>query len=239
MTSRTTWLLAAAAGAAALGAGLYAGHRRSKTLGRARLLGRAAPAGKRPGQVSETSAGGAKLRHLRSEDMPIQDRVRVLQDLVWKSVQDPRMRKIALDTTRHCPERDGECEARAVYKAVKKRVRYTGDVGAVKMGADGPVESVDFFQSAYRTWDLGGGDCDDNAVLNATLLLLNGIDAKLRVTAEGKGSDWSHIYCTAQLPKNSGGGVSGVKDVALDTTLPGSGNFGREVPYGRKLDFVA
>jgi len=185
----------------------------------------------------KTKRGGMTSTFLYKKDMPLKQRLAVIQDLTWKSVQDPRMRQLALAITRNCPERDGTCEARAIYHAVKNRVRYTGDVGKVKQGARGIAEEVDLYQSAYRTWEFGGGDCDDNSILSATLLTLNGIDAEFRVVAASPDpleEDWSHIYAIANLPKGSP-----TRKVALDTTLPGSGNFGREPPWGKKADFVA
>lgn len=239
--SKASWILAlSGVGVAVLGVAAYAEHQKQSkaNLGRIRrspsLLGRTAKLGKRPRMVGETKAGGMKLQHFRTEgDMSIEDRVRLIQDNVWKSIQDPRMRKIALDITKKCPERDGECEAREIYKAVKKRVRYTGDVGPVKMGSAGPTEAVDFFQSAYRTWEIGGGDCDDSSTLTATLLALNGLDAQLRVTSESKASEWSHVYAVFALPKGTTDEWFGI-----DTTLPGTGHFKREHPYAKKLDFA-
>lgn len=178
-------------------------------------------------------ATGMKVTHRRSAGMPIEERVASIQDLVWKSVADPEMRKLALAITRNCKERDGMCEAEAIYKAVKKRVRYTGDVAPLKIGGrNGPVEPVDLYQSAKRTWEFGGGDCDDMAILVSTLLTLNGITARLRVTAESKLGDWSHIYVVAGLPK-----LNPKKWVPIDATLPGSNKFDYEVSFAKNLDF--
>lgn len=184
--------------------------------------------------VGRTENGGMVMAHRRSAMMPIEERVASIQDLVWKGVNDPQMRKLALGITKHCPERDGLCEARAVYDYVKKRVRYTGDVAPVKMGRNGPVEGVDLFQSGKRTLEFGGGDCDDNSILNATLLAHNGIMPRLRVTASKRNGDDEHIYAGAMLPKEKP-----TKFVALDTTLPGDNNFGVEYPAGRITDFPA
>ena len=174
------------------------------------------------------------LKHFRSRRMSIEDRIKLIQDLIWKGVQDPRNRKLALEITRQCPERDGECEAQAIYRAIKRRVRYSGDVAPVKMGHSGPTESVDLYQGAHRTWEIGAGDCDDASILAATLLALNGITPKLRVTAQSPGGPWTHIYTLAGVPKNRP-----AKWLSIDTTLPGDKWFGRELPYGRKVDFAA
>lgn len=189
-------------------------------FGRARILGK-------------TEKNGMVLTHHRQKNLPIQARVKLLQELVFKSVQDPQMRKLALSITKNCPARDGECEARAVYDWTRKNIRYSGDVGAIKIPG-GKVEGIDLFQSAARTVEFGAEDCDGHAILNATLLALNGITPRFRITgSRGFGDTWSHIYTLAALPK-----MSPTKLVALDTTLPGD-RYGVEVPYGKKIDFAA
>lgn len=184
--------------------------------------------------VGRSEAGGMRMEHRRSETMPIEERVASIQDLVWKGVQDPRMRKLALQITKHCPERDGLCESQAVYDYIKKNVRYTGDVAPVKMGRGGPIEGIDLFQSARRTLEFQGGDCDDHSVLASTLLALNGITPRLRVTATSRNGEDEHIYALAGLPKTAPS-----KWVAIDTTLPGDNKFGTEHPAGRITDFPA
>jgi hypothetical protein len=184
--------------------------------------------------IGSFNDGTMKTELREDADMPIEQRVATIQDLVHKSVQDPKMRKLALQITSRCPERDGMCEAKAIYQAVKNRVRYTGDIAPIKLGSKGPVEGIDLYQSGFRTWEFAGGDCDDHSILVATLLALNGIEPRLRITAESRSADWGHIYPGAILPKLSKG-----KFIALDTTLPGNNHFGVEVPYARNIDFPA
>jgi hypothetical protein len=187
----------------------------------------------RPRKLGERRAGGMTLAHYTDRKMPLDKRVRLLQDLTWESVQDPRNRKTALAMTARCPARDGMCEVKAIGDAIFRNVRYTGDIAPVKMGANGPVEGIDLYQSAARTMEFRGGDCDDHAVALATMLTLNGIPAKFRITAQDKRSDFSHIYVLAGLPK-----LDPKRWIALDTTLP---NYrpGFEMPYGRHADYTA
>jgi transglutaminase-like putative cysteine protease len=179
---------------------------------------------------------GKKMEHRRSPSMSIEERVANIQQMVWKSLMDPESRKLALGITYNCPARDGKCEAEAIYKAVKNRIRYTGDIAPVKIfvnGKGGPVEPIDLYQTAKRTWEIKGGDCDDHNILIATLLTLNGITARLRVTAESKGAEWGHIYVVAGLKSK----INPTSWAALDTTLP-NGKFGYEVPFAKHLDFA-
>jgi hypothetical protein len=199
---------------------------------------------------SRTHAGGMTLTHHYDPDMPIQQRVGILQDLVWKGVQHPQMRELALAITGNgerdvtvgkrtfkvkgtgCPARDKLCEAEAVYNFVKSNLRYGGDVAPVRM-PDGKIEGVDLFQSGLRSLEMGSGDCDDHSVLTCTLLSLNGIPARFRVTAPTKTSDWQHVYSVAGMPVGQP-----EKWIPLDTTLPGN-MFGIEAKAPRRLDFVA
>jgi transglutaminase-like putative cysteine protease len=179
---------------------------------------------------------GKKMQHRRSASMSIEERVANIQEFVWKSLMDPETRKLALALTYNCPARDGKCEAEAIYKAVKSRIRYTGDIAPVKIfvdGKGGPVEPIDLYQTALRTWEMKGGDCDDHNILIASLLTLNGITARLRVTAESKGAEWGHIYVVAGLKSK----INPTSWAALDTTLP-NGKFGYEVPFAKHLDFA-
>ncbi len=119
--------------------------------------------------VGSYSDGNMQTRLRASKDMPIEQRVATIQDLIHKSVQDPEMRKHALAATRGCAERDQLCEAKAIYHFVKARVRYTGDVGPI-VHPDGSYEGIDLYQSARRTLEFGGGDC----LPAGTLLLVEG-----------------------------------------------------------------
>lgn len=213
-------------GVAAVG---YAIHRSKK---------RTALAGTGFTLLEATSAPKTKRKltqHSRSS-MSIDERMEILQGVVEKSVKDPSMRKLALQITRHCPARDGQCEAKAIGDWVKKNIRYTGDVGPIKLSHNGQVEGVDVFQTAARTVEFGGGDCDDHTILNVTLAAHNGLTSNMRVTSptrNPKEEDYGHIYGTIGLPKNNPR-----KYYAVDTTLPNY-RFGYEVPYGKAKDYPA
>lgn len=226
--------------ASVVAGGVLLSKKRSSNLGRTiNTLAPPAP------MMFQEKQGDTTVKHFRSKDMPIEQRVRHIQDMVWQSIKDGDMRRLSAQITQHCASRDGECEARAIFDAVKKQVRYTGDMAAIKLGADGPHEPIDVFQHARVTWGavkdvdkdarkpkyLGFGDCDDHSILNDTLLAYAGIPVKVRVTAPSKDSNYAHIYALAGLPK-----LNPRKWYAMDTTLP-NGKFGQEVPFGKHLDF--
>lgn len=181
------------------------------------------------------SARPAKLRVHRRKSMSIDERVGILRDTIHESVKDPEMRKLALHITRHCRDRDAACEAKSIYDWTKKHIRYTGDVGPHFHGRKGPREAIDVFQTAARTVEYGGGDCDDHTILNCTLAIHNGFACNARITSptRGKEDDWGHVYGMAGFPKGDTR-----KLMAMDSTLPGNTWFGREAPYGKKKDYL-
>ena len=130
------------------------------------------------------------------------------------------MRQIGLEVTHTCAARDDLCELEMIYKFVKTNVRYTGD-----------ITDKDTFQSAWRTLQYGGGDCDDAATLCAVLAMENGFKCRFRITSN-TGETWDHIYCLAGVASRG----NPHKWVALDTTLPGN-RFGQHPPYAKFQDF--
>lgn len=221
-------------GLAALGIGLGLVLR----FGRTANLSSPAPLGRsnrRIKPIETVDSEGMRTSHYRSAKMPIKERVAILQDMTAKSVKLAPMRKLALQITRSCPARDGECETRAIYNWMRTNIRYTGDVAPHRLGRNGPVEAVDMFQRADRTVEFGGGDCDDHSILGCTLAILNGLECRYRVTSMTRSAaeDYGHIYPIVGLPKNGPR-----RWVAIDSTLPGS-NFGVEAPYRKHLDFIA
>jgi hypothetical protein len=183
--------------------------------------------------IGSYTSGGMTTTLREHPVMPIEMRVATIQKRIEESVQDPEMRKLALQITAHCPERDGMCEARAIYDFTKANIRYTGDIAPIKW-SDGKVEGVDLFPTARRVLENKGDDCDGHGIFVSTMLALNGITPRLRVVKTKHAEDWEHIFGGALLPKGTG-----EKFVALDTTLPGTHHFGREPSYHKFIDFDA
>jgi hypothetical protein len=176
---------------------------------------------------------GMTLSRYEMKDMSIDQRLKLIQRRTWDGVNDPRIRKLALQITRDCGRDDGPCEAQKVFDAVKTRVRYTGDVGPVKNPETGEVDSIDYYQKPWITWDFGGGDCDDAVGLISSLLAVIGHTMRLRVTATSRGEDYSHIYPVTLLPKHAPKTAR-----AVDITLPWKARVGSEANYGKARDYL-
>lgn len=174
---------------------------------------------------------GPILRAHQVGDLP--DRILLLRKLVWwgeaafnrrlppvGGLRDPKMREYGLAITEGCQARNDMCELAAIYEFVKTNIRYTGD-----------ITNKDTFQSAYRTMQYAGGDCDDMFTLCAVLAMENGFQTRARITSN-TGATWDHIFCMAGIPKHEPR-----RWIALDTTLPGRGKFNTQPPYTKFKDF--
>lgn len=191
---------------------------------------------KRPKIASRVRVGDKVITHYRGNDIPIDQRVKLIQDRVYHSItKDPWTREMAAKIIHKCKSRDNMCQAQAIYDAVRQHVRYIGDVTPIKFPdkEGGEVEPIDYFQSARRTWEMGAGDCDDQVTLIASLASAVGIPARLRVTAPDKRSDWAHIYPILGFP------VEGPRKwMALDTTLEDPTRMGHEIRFGKNRDYT-
>jgi len=94
--------------------------------------------------------------------------------------------------TRRCgdnwcvPEKDRSAEIQAIFDALRKRVRYTGDTW-----------SADTYQAARHVLKHRTADCDDYTILGASALEAVGIRTELVVIQTKQGQDWDHIYLRA------------------------------------------
>ncbi len=220
MASRTLTALGVLGGLSIIGVGIaYSIHRKRST---------SADLGRGPAVVGVVKKNGRTLTHYRG-NVTIADRLRIIEDLVAKSTQDPYVRTLAQQITRHCPSRDHECETRAIFDYVVRNVRYTGDISPVDLEGNGKPEPVDLYQSAeYTLNEAKGGDCDDHTIAVRALASALGIPNSSRVCSYvDETSPYSHIYPTAEV---------GVKKVALDTTLM-EPKYGKEMPYSRVMDY--
>jgi hypothetical protein len=83
-----------------------------------------------------------------------------------------------------CAPRDEMCEIGLLWEFVVKNVRYVFD-----------PEEVDTFATVKETLLMGGGDCDDMAIVFAGLGKAIGFKAAGRIVSTNDAPDeWSHIY---------------------------------------------
>lgn len=140
----------------------------------------------------------------------LEERVKILHRLVHEGVRDAqgRMRHLAVRLVADCPgvvDRGSGCEIAKIFWFVKANVRYTHD-----------MHGIDTYQSALRTLQFRGGDCDDHSVLLCTLLSSIGFQCGFRIIST-QGKTWEHIYTIVGVPKLQPSAV-----ICLDTTVASS-----------------
>jgi len=113
----------------------------------------------------------------------------------------------ALDATKDARDRDDYMQAEAIFRAVKRNIRFRGEYS----------ETV---QTPLVTLQVRAGDCDDHATLIAALLRSIGIPARFKtISTDPLNPDtFTHVYALAGLRR----GNKIVQWLPLDTTVPWS-----------------
>jgi transglutaminase-like putative cysteine protease len=134
--------------------------------------------------------------------------------------RDPRelayVRGVALDIVTNLAPNDDLGEVRAVWQYVRDQVRYVRDVA-----------SVDTLQTPRATLSVLQGDCDDKAVLLASLLETIGYATRFVVSATVPGRSYNHVYVEAFVPKLG-------RWIPLESSIAGF-PFGRALPTAEPL----
>lgn len=153
--------------------------------------------------------------HIRNLD----DRIYHLRALADEGKRDPLVMAFARQAIRQrcgndwcIREKDNVAEARAIFDAVRRRVRYTSD-----------IHGVDTYQKPSHTLRMGTADCDDYSTLVCSALLSVGIPCRFKVIRTKGGSDWNHIYAQAGFPR-----ANPQRWVSMDASVPV--RFGWEAP---------
>lgn len=104
---------------------------------------------------------------------------------------DPLIRQTSARIVRSCPPKDDLCEVGTLQNWVRSNIRYTGD-----------VLDVETVQTPDYTLTEGYGDCDDQSVLLATLLMSIGHPAAFCAVGIA-GGPFSHVLPVAILRQHT------------------------------------
>ncbi len=108
--------------------------------------------------------------------------------------------QLARTIVRNVPGKDYLGELQAVQTWVRAHIRYTRD-----------IHGIESLQWPTRTLEMGHGDCDDQAVLVASLLSAIGFPVRFRAVGWRAGA-YVHVLTEGQLP--------GGRWVTVETTEP-------------------
>jgi transglutaminase-like putative cysteine protease len=171
----------------------------------------------------KTGKGPMRMRTYTIHDLD--GRIKHLRRLVDEGKRHPAVHEfVRAATSRRCGddwcirEKDNLAEARAIFDATRRQVRYTSDIAG-----------VDTYQKPAHTLALRSGDCDDYSSLLCSALLSVGIPCRFKVIRTANGNDWNHIYVQAGFPR-----ANPKKWISLDASVPAA--FGWEAPRNMIAD---
>lgn len=143
----------------------------------------------------DTPSGKIRLRTYTINNLD--DRIVHLRKLAQAGKKDPAVYEFARRAVNaKCgaswcvPEKDNLAEARALFQAVRKNVRYTSDIAG-----------VDSYQKPGHTLSLRTGDCDDYSTLACALAGSLGMPTRFKVIRTKDAPTWNHIYAQIGFPR--------------------------------------
>lgn len=113
--------------------------------------------------------------------------VREMVRLVKQGTENPEVRQLATGIISGVEEKNPAAEAAALHSWVKNRIRYTRD----------PVD-LELLTPAEKLPGVGHGDCDDMAILLASLLRAVGIQARFSLVSNRRRGPFQHIFVEAK-----------------------------------------
>ena len=157
------------------------------------------------------------------------DTIQVMKKIARERAGDPLVRKLALNILHQyqIPSNHYVDECLAIGDYVKRKVRYVKDPSNIEYLQD-PVDLIKQIQAGTAQ-----GDCDDQALLTAALLLSVGHDPKFRaVRYETVVGNYNHIYVVV-YERNP---YKEIQRVVLDCILKDK-QIGTEVPHASGDEF--
>ena len=136
----------------------------------------------------------------------IRETLKVMRDWAVDGSRDQSVREKAVSIIAYIPKNAWVRQAQSLWSWVKQNIRYVRDPFG--------TEQLHF---AATVLSQGYGDCDDQSILMAALLLSVGIPARLVAVATNEPGVFEHVYAEAYL---------GNQWVAMETT--------EEKPWGWK-----
>jgi transglutaminase-like putative cysteine protease len=99
----------------------------------------------------------------------------------------PAIRHLALSITQNCSGKDWACEVASIQEWVKKNIKYRKD-----------VDGVETLQTPDNTLSYGSGDCDDQSILTASLLLSIGHPCRFMAVAFHP-NQFAHVFAETKI----------------------------------------
>lgn len=113
--------------------------------------------------------------------------LKIMDDIVRRSKENYAIRELTLSLTRDLAPKDWLGEIQAIFDYVQNNIRYVKD-----------IDGIETIATPEKTLEIGQGDCDDMAVLAATMLASIGHPARF-IAVGFNGRPLSHVYVETKL----------------------------------------
>lgn len=141
--------------------------------------------------------------------------LKLMTDITRTFKATPAIRELALKLTANLPQKKWLAEVRAIHRFVRDHVRYVKD-----------IRGVETIQTPVQTLRLGCGDCDDKAILAASLLESIGHPTRFKAVGFSRGH-FAHVYPETRIggrwvsvectePVEVGFQLSGIKSTMIN-----------------------
>ena len=132
------------------------------------------------------------LRFLASKINTINQTIAKMSDIIRRYSSDPKIIMLSRAITKSCRSRDALCEARRIFKFVKKRVRYVYDPPGTEFLQD-PVSFLGLSDDKKLN-KIRSGDCDDFSIAIGALLRSIGHNPQLVIVRDYGMSGYHHVF---------------------------------------------
>jgi transglutaminase-like putative cysteine protease len=129
----------------------------------------------------------SRLYDLASGKAGIIQTLKLMKELVRQGKSDMVIRQLALRLISELPQKSWRGEILAVFEFVQEEIRYVHD-----------INGIETLHTARKVLEMGAGDCDDKAILLASLL--ESIGHPTRFIAIGFApDDYEHVLVDTKL----------------------------------------
>lgn len=118
--------------------------------------------------------------------------LKLMRDLINTSKLNPTTRMRVAQMLTLVPPKDSLGEIRTLFEYAQQRIRYMSDIA-----------DVETISAPEQTIATGAGDCDDKAILLATMLEIAGFPTRLIATGYNAPDTFEHVYLAVMLPDGS------------------------------------
>lgn len=118
--------------------------------------------------------------------------LRLMRSIIDRAKLQPKMRARVAQLLTLVPQKDWLEEIGTLFDFAQNRIRYMSDIAGIETIAE-PEQTI----------QIGAGDCDDKAVLLATMLEVAGYPTRLIATGYSYPGVFEHVYIAAMLPDGS------------------------------------